>query len=58
MKHWQIILIICNNKAYSRKKGHACSKTKKGQESPVKEHTCGFFPLVFSNLGHLESYTP
>ena len=31
---------------------------RKGQESPVNRHNCGFLPLIFSNLGHLECYTP
>ena len=45
-------------RAYSRKEGHACSLTKKGQESPVKGHNCGFLPLILPNLGHLEHCTP
>ena len=31
--------------------------TKIGQESPVKEHSCGFFYLIFQDLGDLECYT-
>ena len=27
---------------------------KKGQESPVKGHNCGFLPLIFPSLRHLE----
>ena len=46
------------NRAYSRKEGHACDVTKKGQESPVEEHNCGFLPIIFRNSGHLERYTP
>ena len=45
-------------RAYSKKYGHACGITKKGQESPVKGHSFGFAPLIFANLGHLECYTP
>ena len=30
--------------------------TKIGQESPVKEHSCGFFYLIFQDLGDLECY--
>ena len=52
---------LCNKgdgRAYSRKEGHACGITQKGQKSPVKGHSCGFLPLIFSNLGHFEHYTP
>ena len=31
---------------------------KNGQESPVKGHNCGFLPLIFPNLGHLERCNP
>ena len=37
---------------------NACSVTKKEEESSAKGHMCGFLPLVFPNLGHLERYTP
>ena len=46
------------SRAYSRKYGHVCGITKKGQESLVKGHSFGFLPLIFANLGHLERYTP
>ena len=46
------------DRAYSRKQGHACGITKKGRESPVKGHNCGFLLLIFPNTGHLECYTP
>ena len=49
MKHYR---------AYSRKQGHACGITKKGQESPVKGNNSGFLPLIFNNLGHLECCIP
>ena len=45
-------------RGYSRKWWHACGITKKRQESPVKGYNCGFLPLIFPNLGHLELYTP
>ena len=45
-------------RAYSRKKGYACGMTKKGQNSSVKGHNCGFLPLIFPKLGHLECNSP
>ena len=43
-------------RAYYRKKGHAFRITKKGQENSIKGKNCGFLPLIFPNLGHLEPY--
>ena len=40
-------MVITSN-AYSRKWGHACSMTQKGQKGPVKGHICGFLPLIFA----------
>ena len=31
--------------------------TKKGQESPIKRHTCEFLIFIFPNLRHSERYT-
>ena len=31
---------------------HVVYITQKGQTSPVKGHSCGFLPLIFSNLGY------
>ena len=42
------------DRASSRKLGHACGITKKGQESRVKEHNCGILLLILPNLGHLK----
>ena len=42
-----------NDRAYSRKQGHTCGITKKGQKSLVKGHNCRFLFLTFPNLGHL-----
>ena len=33
-------------RAYSRKQGHACGITKKGQENSWKGHNYDFFPLI------------
>ena len=61
-KVWSTGAIFYNSSerswAYSRKYGYACGVTKKGQESPVKEHSFGFLPLIFANLEHLERQTP
>ena len=46
------------SRACSRKYGHVCGITKKGQESLVKGHSFGFLPFIFANLGHLECYIP
>ena len=36
----------------------ACVRHKqKGQERPAMGHNCGFAPLIFPNLGHLERST-
>ena len=36
--------------AYSRKYGHTCGITKKGQYSPVKGYSFGLLPLIFRTL--------
>lgn len=53
----QIDLKISTVSAYYRKKGHTWGITKKGQESPAKRHSCGFLPLIYPNLGHLERHS-
>ena len=46
------------DRTYSGKLGHKFGVTKKGGKSSVKGNTYGFLPLIFPNLGHLETYTP
>ena len=36
--------------AYSRKQGHVCGITKKGQESPLKVHISESLPHIFSKF--------